>query len=92
MRVKWLAGAAAIALAISPLTSGLELVKAAPLDPPPPCSDCQPNPGGAAHIPARQCWAYGRVGPGGPRGGGGQPVYPPQCHPTINPAPPAGGD
>jgi hypothetical protein len=84
MAVKRAAVAATIAFAA--LTFGVAPVSAAPLDPAPPCADCQPDPGGpqAVPTPARQpCWPYGRVGPGGPRGGGGVPIFPPPCHPTA---------
>jgi hypothetical protein len=82
MNIKSLAAAAAIAAGVgmSALTSGVGLVNAAPLDPPPPAPTIQPDPGGhPPGIPAEKCWRYGRVGPGGPRGGGGQPAYPQQC-------------
>jgi hypothetical protein len=90
MKVKHLAAAAAIAAGVGTgaLTGGTGLVNAAPLDPPP-CSNCQPDhPAGPRGIPAQKCWAYGRVGPGSPIGGGGQPLYPPQCKAH---APAAGG-
>lgn len=86
MNVKRLAVAAAIGASALMLAAP---VGAVPLDPAPPCVDCQPEPGGPevaptpAQVPApstRACWPYGRVGPGGPRGGGGQPAYPPPCH------------
>jgi hypothetical protein len=88
MNIKSLAAAAAIAagVGISALTSGVGLVNAAPLDPPPPAPTIQPDPGGPPPgIPAEKCWRYGRVGPGGPRGGGGQPMYPQQCPPSGPP-------
>ena len=92
MSLKRVAAAAAIAagVGISALTSGVGLVNAAPLDPPPPAPTFQPDPGGPPPgIPAEKCWRYGRVGPGGPRGGGGQPAYPPQCPPWTATAPPS---
>jgi hypothetical protein len=85
--------AVATAVAISALVSAAAPVGAVPPDPPPPCADCQPDPGGPqiappplhATAPAhRPCWTGGRVGPGSPRGGGGQPAYPPQCPPTTH--------
>jgi hypothetical protein len=89
MSLKRVAAAAAIAagVGISALTSGVGLVNAAPLDPPPPAPTIQPDPGGPPPgIPAEKCWRYGRVGPGGPRGGGGQPMYPQQCPPSGPPS------
>jgi hypothetical protein len=72
----------------APFEAGL--ASAAPLDPPPPCPTCQPDPAGPQDISpqpttpplkAMKCWPYGRVGPGSARGGGGVPVYPPPCPP-----------
>jgi hypothetical protein len=79
---KRLAAAARIAVGVSiaALTGGTGQVNAAPLDPAPPSPTSQP-PG----IPAKKCWEGGRQGPGGPKGGGGVPVYPPQCHPAAPP-------
>jgi hypothetical protein len=90
MNIKSLAAAAAIAAGVgmSALTSGVGLANAAPLDPPPPAQTFRLDPGGPPPgIPAEKCWKYGRVGGGGPRGGGGMPGYPPQCPPSA-PAPP----
>lgn len=80
MKVKHVAAATAIAAGVGAgaLTGGTGLVSAAPLDPPP-CPNCQPDPAVPRGIPAQKCWAYGRVGPGSPIGGGGQPLYPPPC-------------
>jgi hypothetical protein len=89
MSLKRVAAAAAIVAGVgmSALTSGVGLVKAAPLDPPPPAPTLQPDPGAPPPgIPAEKCWRYGRVGPGGPRGGGGQPMYPQQCPPSGPPS------
>ena len=89
MSLKRVAAAAAIVagLGMSALTSGVGLVNAAPLDPPPPAPTLQPDPGAPPPgIPAEKCWRYGRVGPGGPRGGGGQPMYPQQCPPSGPPS------
>jgi len=48
MDIKFLAGVAAIAtgVGLSTLTSAAGLVHAAPSNPPPPCFNCQPAPGG----------------------------------------------
>ncbi|MDT5147973.1 MAG: hypothetical protein QOC58_2618, partial [Mycobacterium sp.] len=46
MNLKRLAAAAAIAVAMSGLTSGVGVVNAAPLDPLPPAPGFQPDPGG----------------------------------------------
>jgi hypothetical protein len=85
MNMKRMAAAAAIAagVGLSALTSGIGLVNAAPLGPPPPAQTFRLDPSGPPPpgIPAEKCWKYGRVGPGGPRGGGGQPMYPEQCPP-----------
>ncbi len=81
---------AAAAIGVSALLPAAAPVGAVPLDPPPPCPNCQPDPAGPEVAPTstpRLCWPYGRVGPGSPRGGGGQPAYPPQCHPTAPPGP-----
>ena len=89
MGLKRVAAAAAIAAGVgmSALTSGVGLVNAAPLDPPPPAPTLQPDPGAPPPgIPAEKCWRYGRVGPGGPRGGGVQPMYPQQCPPSGPPS------
>jgi hypothetical protein len=89
MSLKRVAAAAAIVAGVgmSALTSGVGLVNAAPLDPPPPAPTLQPGPGAPPPgIPAEKCWRYGRVGPGGPRGGGGQPMYPQQCPPSGPPS------
>jgi len=94
MYVKRVAGAVAIATGVgmSALTFGVGLVNAAPLDPPPPCPNCQPGPGGPENGPQdnpapRSCNPAPqppRVGPGNPRGGGGQPQYePPRCEPAA---------
>jgi hypothetical protein len=88
---KRLAAAARIAVGvgIAALTGATGQVNAAPLDPAPPCPTCEPNPnpGPPPGIPAEKCWKYGRQGPGGPKGGGGVPVYPQPC-PTAAPPPP----
>ena len=89
MSLKRVAAAAAIVAGVgmSALTSGVGLVNAAPLAPPPPAPTLQPDPGAPPPgIPAEKCWRYGRVGPGGPRGGGGQPMYPQQCPPSGPPS------
>jgi hypothetical protein len=89
MDAKRLAAAARIAVGvgIATLTGGTAQVNAAPSDPPPPCPTCQPSPDPSPPqgIPAKKCWAYGRQGPGGPKGGGGVPVYPQQCPPAAPP-------
>lgn len=104
MDFKRLAAAARIAtgVAIATLTGGTGLANAAPLDPPPPCPDCQPDPGVPANNPGGPPPApvplhpYNppppvmRQGPGGPKGGGGVPVYeqPRPVHPfTPGPSP-----
>jgi hypothetical protein len=105
MDVKRLAAAArvAVGVAIATLTGGAALANAAPLDPPPPCPDCQPDPGGLADTPAPPAphvlQPYTpkppvfRVGPGGPKGGGGQPMYEqPRPHTPTPPPPPAPAD
>jgi hypothetical protein len=102
MDVKRLAAAArvAVGVAIATLAGGAGLADAAPLDPPPPCPDCQPDPGGLANNPAPApppvLQPYTpkppvfRVGPGGPKGGGGQPMYlQPRAHTPEPPPPPA---
>jgi hypothetical protein len=100
MDVKRLAAAArvAVGVAIASLTGSAGLANAAPLDPPPPCPDCQPDPGGLADTPAppppHVLQPYTpqppvfRVGPGGPKGGGGQPMYLQPRHHTPEPPPP----
>jgi hypothetical protein len=90
MNVKRLAAAAAIAAGIgmSALASGVGLVAAAPLGPPPNCPECQQDPSGQWGIPALKCWPYGRVGGGDPVLGGGQPGYLPQCKVTAPAGPP----
>ena len=92
MSLKRVAAAAAIVAGVgmSALTSGVGLVDAAPLDPPPPAPTLQPDPGAPPPgIPAEKCWRYGRSGGGSPRGGGGMPGYLPQC-PYATPKPPPG--
>jgi hypothetical protein len=85
MNLKRLAVAAGIAAGILGLTSGAGLAEAAPLGPPPDCPTCQQDADGAWGIPAAKCWAYGRVGPGSPLGGGGVPGYLPQCKAAAPP-------
>ena len=98
---KRLAAAArvAVGVAIATLTGGTVSANAAPLDPPPPCPDCQQDPGGLANTPAPPApppvlQPYTprppvfRVGPGGPKGGGGQPSYEQPRHHTPTPSPP----
>jgi hypothetical protein len=87
MDAKRLAAAARIAvgLGIATLTGGTAPVNAAPMDPAPPCPTCEPNPAPPQNLPAEKCWKYGRQGPGGPKGGGGVPVYPAQCPPAGPP-------
>lgn len=91
MDAKHLAAAARIAvgLGIVTLAGGTAEATAAPLDPAPPSTASQPDPNPAPPpgIPAEKCWKYGRQGAGGPKGGGGVPVYPAPCPP---PKPPAG--
>ena len=82
MNPKHLTAAAVIAAGVgmSALTSGVELVNAAVLDPSPPASTFRQDPvGPPPGIPAEKCWRYGRSGGGTPRGGGGMPGYLPQC-------------
>lgn len=82
MHVNRLAAAATIAAGVgmSTLTSGVGLVNAAVLDPPPQASMFRQDPvGPPPGIPAEKCWRYGRSGGGSPRGGGGMPGYLPQC-------------
>lgn len=84
MYVKRMAAAAVIATGVgmAALTFGVGLVNAAPLDPPPPCPNCQPGPGGPGSGPGdnptppppHTAVRVPCVGPGNPRGGGGQPV------------------
>ncbi len=87
MNLKRVAAAAAIAagVGISTLTSGIGLANAAPPVPPPNCPTCQQDADGQWGIPAEKCWAYGRVGPGSPLGGGGVPGYLPQCKASAPP-------
>ena len=87
MDPKRLAAAARIAVGVglATLTGGTGQVNAAPLDPPPPSPTSQPDQGPPQHMPAKKCWEGGRQGPGGPKGGGGVPVYPPQCPPAAPP-------
>ena len=80
MNTRQLIIATAIVISMSGL--GVGVVRAAPLDPAPPCPNCDgqlasPTP----PLKAMKCWPYGRVGPGSARGGGGVPVYPPPCPP-----------
>ena len=92
MNLKRLAAAAAIAAGVgmSALTSGVWLVNAAPLNPPPAAPAFHTDPAGPPPgIPAEKCWRYGRSGGGSPRGGGGMPGYLPQC-PYATPKPPPG--
>jgi hypothetical protein len=94
MDTKRLAAAARVAVGVSlaTLTGGAGVVNAAPtpLDPAPPCSTCEPNPNPsptpAQGAPAKKCWNLPRQGPGGAKGGGGVPVYPPPC-PRSSPPP-----
>jgi hypothetical protein len=88
MKATHLTTAAAIAagIGIAALTGTMGIASAPPLDP--------------RHVRAAnlirlcckvfqpKCWAYGRVGPGSPIGGGRQPLYPRQCK---APAPAGGG-
>jgi hypothetical protein len=92
MHLKQLAAAAALTagIGLSGLTIGVGLVNAAPTGPPPNCPTCQQDRDGAWGIPAMKCWAYGRVGPGNPLGGGGVPGYMPQCPAAAPGAPPPG--
>ncbi len=84
MNLKLFAAAAAIAVAMSGLTSGVAIVNAAPLDPSPPAPGSQPDPGGPPRgIPAEKCWRYGRTGAGNGQAGGGIPLYPPPCKGTY---------
>jgi hypothetical protein len=101
MDVNRLAAAArvAVGVAIAALSGGTVSANAAPLDPPPPCPDCQQEPGPLADTPAppppHVLQPYTpqppvfRVGPGGPKGGGGQPMYLQPHHHTPAPPPPA---
>ncbi len=79
MNSKRIAAAAAIAVSVSTLTTWIGSANAAPTGPPPNCPSCQQDADGQWGIPAAKCWAYGRVGPGSPLGGGGVPGYLPQC-------------
>jgi hypothetical protein len=89
---KRLAAAARIAVGvgIAALTGGTGQVNAAPLDPAPPCPTCEPNPNPSPSppqgAPAKKCWDLPRQGPGGAKGGGGVPVYPPPCPPASPPS------
>jgi hypothetical protein len=85
MNLKRLAAAAAIAAGTLGTTSGVGPASAAPPVPPPNCPTCQQDADGAWGIPAMKCWAYGRVGPGSPLGGGGVPGYLPQCKSAAPP-------
>ncbi len=80
MYVKRMVSAAAIATGVgmSAVTFGVGLVNAAPLDPPPSCPNRQGVPGGPVNNPTPPP-PYPAIripctGPGGARGGGGQPV------------------
>jgi hypothetical protein len=96
MDVKRLAAAARIAVGvvIATLSGGTAAANAAPLDPPPPCPTCDanpnqnpsPSPSPPQGTPAKKCWNLPRQGPGGPKGGGGVPVYPPPCPPASRPS------
>jgi hypothetical protein len=87
MYVKHMAAAAAIATGVgmATLTFGVGLVNAAPLDPPPPCPNCQPGPGdGVGGSPTTLPNRGIRIpctGPGSPRGGGGVPI----CEASMTP-------
>jgi hypothetical protein len=72
---------AATAIAFGALSIGVGPASAALLDPAPlaPIFKQDPSDPPPPGIPAEKCWKYGRSGGGGPRGGGGQPMYPPQC-------------
>jgi hypothetical protein len=87
MDAKRLAAAARIAVGVGIVTlaGGPAQVSAAPLDPPPPSPTSQPDPSPPKGVPAEKCWKYGRQGPGGPKGGGGVPVYPAPCPPAAPP-------
>ena len=85
MSPKRISVAAAIATCLLGLTSGVLPANAAPPVPPPNCPTCQQDSDGAWGIPAAKCWAYGRVGPGSPLGGGGVPGYLPQCKTSAPP-------
>jgi len=65
---------------VSTLTVGLGLANIPPLDPPPPCPTCQPGPatpgGSPPPSPEHTTKRFPCVGPGNPRGGGGQPICP----------------
>jgi hypothetical protein len=101
MDVRRLAAAARIAVGvgIAALTGGTGQVNAAPLDPPPPCPDCPADPGVLTNDPGGPPPAplplhpftpqppVMRVGPGGPKGGGGQPSYQQPLRPHPSPSP-----
>jgi hypothetical protein len=93
MDFKRLAAAAQAAVGVSALTFGIGPVTA-PLDPPPPCTDCADAPAPPPIHPYTPQAPVMRVGPGGPKGGGGQPVYQQPVGPahlwTPPPPPPAG--
>jgi hypothetical protein len=83
MYVKRMAATAAIAtgVGLTALTFGVGVLNAAPLDPPPPCPDCQPGPGEPGSEPGdnptpppHRGIRIPCTGPGSPRGGGGVPV------------------
>jgi len=78
---------AATAIAVSAFPFGMGPANAAPLDPPPsaPIFKQDPSEPPSPGLPAEKCWKYGRTGGGGPRGGGGQPIFPPQCPPEGPP-------
>lgn len=86
MYVKRMAAAAVIAsgVGMAALTCGVGLVNAAPLDPAPPCPNCQPGPDGAGNAPGSNPTPHRQPpakipcsGGGNPRGGGG-------AHPCPN--------
>ena len=54
MKTKYFARAAAVAagIGLSALPVGAEAVHAAPADPPPPCINCDPGPGGGPSGPS----------------------------------------
>ena len=87
MNLTCLAAAVAIAagVGISGLTSGVAPATAAPFGSAPELPDLSTGFGWRGGIPAAKCWAYGRVGPGSPLGGGGVPGYLPQCKASAPP-------
>ncbi len=89
MNLKRTAAATVIAFGIGlpAPTTATGLLNAAPPGPPPNCPACEQDANGQWGIPAEKCWAYGRVGGGSPRGGGGVPGYLPPC-PGSTPAGP----